>query len=76
MAKRRTRFGTWCKRDVNDETKIFYTFRMIENDGTQEVKHFTSDDPQPFSMLDRLYYAWIESIILTAEGWNVTIYED
>ena len=76
MSKRRTRFGTWCKRDENDETKIFYTFRMKNYDGMQEVKHFTSDDGVPASWLTRLYYAWIESIERKEEGWQVSIYEE
>ncbi|MBQ1789747.1 MAG: hypothetical protein II008_06195 [Oscillospiraceae bacterium] len=76
MKNRRIRFVTWCNRDVDDNTKIIYTFRMVNGDGTQEVKHFTSDDEVPYSMLGRIQQAWIESIDLTAEGWNVTIYED
>lgn len=40
MAKRRTRFKTWCKRDPDDERKINY--RVSDYDG--KVYTFTSED--------------------------------
>ena len=48
---------------------------MMGEDGIYEVKHFTSDDGVPFSWLNRIHYAWIESIERTTEGWQVSIYE-
>ena len=30
MAKRRMRFGTWCKKDLNDTTKIVYIFHTYD----------------------------------------------
>ena len=38
MAKRRMRFITWCKKDVNDERKINYTLKTYDN----KVLNFTS----------------------------------
>lgn len=73
---RRTRFVTWCKRDPNDDTKIIYTFRMKNADGTEETKRFTSEDEVPFWMLDRIRNAWIKSIARIDEAWIVEIYED
>lgn len=72
MAKRRTRFLTWAKRDPNDERKIVYTFK--ESDG--EVLHFTSEDIVPFSMLSRIRDAWIEQITLKDNAWYAVLYED
>lgn len=70
--KRRMRFVTWCKKDVNDERKINYTFKTYEN----EVLKFTSEEEQPRSMLIRLQNAWIEKIELLNNEWFVTLYED
>lgn len=77
---RRMRFGTWCRKDINDKRKINYTFRAFE-DGVDA--HFTSEDTCNFSTLERLRYAWIESIELiknesnNPEGeWYVILYED
>lgn len=70
--KRRMRFLTWCKKDVNDERKINYTLKTYE--GT--VLKFTSDEEQPYSMLTRLQNAWIESIELVNNEWFAVLYED
>lgn len=80
MAKRRTRFITWCKRDVEDETPIRYTFKSKEADGQESVEHFTSEQCVSFSLLERIRYAWIESITLESDEsgnyWNAVLYED
>lgn len=77
---RRMRFGTWCRKDPEDTTKIVYTFRMKEWDGYEHTALFTSDDPQSFSMLSRLREAWVESIERVQNGfsdhWAVVLYED
>lgn len=70
--KRRMRFVTWCKKDVNDERKINYTFKTYEN----EVLKFTSEEEQPGSMLVRLQNAWIDTIELVNNEWFVSLYED
>ncbi len=71
--KRRTRFITWCRRDMNDERKINYTFRNFE-DG--EDAHFTSEETCSFSTMERIRYAWIESIELIDDEWHVVLYEE
>lgn len=80
MAKRRTRFITWCKRDVEDETPIRYTLKAKEADGRESVLHFTSDESVSFATLERIRYAWVESITLESDGkgkyWNAVLYED
>ena len=76
MSKRRTRFITWAKKDPDDETKISYVFEMHLDDGSRELKTFTSEDPLPFWMLERVRNAWIDSINRTSEGWYVVLYED
>ena len=77
---RRMRFGTWCKKDLEDETKIVYTFRMKENDGEVHTAYFTSEDEQSFSMISRLHNAWIEKIEYIdnefSTHWNAVLYED
>lgn len=70
--KRRMRFVTWCKKDVNDERKINYTFKTYDN----EILKFTSEEKQPFSILTRLQNAWIETIELANNEWFVVLYED
>ena len=79
MAKR-MRFGTWCKKDPDDETKIVYTFKMKEWDGSEHTEYFTSEDQQSFSMLHRLRDSWIESIDRVKnefeDAWNVVLSED
>jgi hypothetical protein len=70
--KRRMRFGTWCKKDVNDTRKINYTLKTYEN----EVLKFTSEEEQPYSMIVRLRNAWIETIELINNEWFVLLYED
>ena len=72
---RRMRFGTWCKKDIDDNTKIIYTFRMTENDGTEHTENFTSEDAVPWSWLERIRYAWIDKIERDQDAWIVTIYE-
>ena len=78
--KRRMRFGTWCNKDLNDETKIIYTFKMKEADGSEHTEYFTSEDFASYSMLSRLREAWIESIKRVQnefeDAWNVVLYED
>lgn len=80
MTKRRMRFGTWCRKDPDDETKIVYTFRMKEADGYEHTAYFTSEDGQSYSMLSRLREAWIEKIERVQnefdDAWNVVLYED
>ena len=70
--KRRMRFITWCKKDVNDERKINYTLKTYE--GT--TLKFTSDEEQPYSMLVRLQDAWIEKLELVNNEWFAILYED
>ena len=65
------RFGTWCKKDVNDERKINYTLKTYEG----EILEFTSDDDQPLSMLSRLHDSWVEKIVLVDNEWFATLYE-
>lgn len=79
MGKRRMRFGTWCRKDEDDEHKINYTF--TDSDG--EVLYFTSEDIVSWSMLSRIRNAWIISIELiknefnNPEGeWYAILYED
>ncbi|MEE1078545.1 MAG: hypothetical protein UIC64_05770 [Agathobacter sp.] len=72
MSKRRMRFVTWCKKDVNDERKINYTLKTYDG----KVIKFTSDEPQPNSMLRRLQDAWIETIELVNNEWFATLYEE
>ena len=78
--KRRMRYGTWCKKDPEDTTKIVYTFKMKEWDGYKHTELFTSEDPQSFSMIHRLREAWIESIERVqndfSDHWAVILYED
>lgn len=77
---RRMRFGTWCKKDPTDETKIVYTFKMKEADGTRHTSYFTSEDTCSYTMLSRLREAWIESIERVknefSDHWAVVLYED
>lgn len=40
---RRIRFGAWCRKNLEDTTKIVYTFRMKECDGREKTMCFTSD---------------------------------
>lgn len=70
--KRRTRYINWCKKDANDERKINYTLKTYDG----KLLKFTSEEAQPFSILERLRYAWIESIELINNEWNVVLYED
>lgn len=73
---RRTRFGTWCARDINDETKIVYTFRMMDADGKKHTEHFTSDDTMEPGMMYRLREAWIDTIHRDSDAWIASLYED
>ena len=68
---RRTRFVTWCRRDPDDERPIKYTFKS-----TDGIQKFTSDDVVSFSTMERIRNAWIESIELIDNTWNVVIYEE
>lgn len=70
--KRRMRFATWCKKDVNDERKINYTLKTYDN----KILNFTSDEGQPQSMLIRLQNAWIDKIELINNEWFATLYEE
>ena len=72
MAKRRMRFVTWCKKDVNDERKINYTLKTYDD----KVLNFTSEEEQPRSMLIRLQNAWIDKIELVNNEWFATLYEE
>ena len=72
MAKRRMRFVTWCRKDINDERKINYTFKTYDG----KVLKFTSDEEQPYSMLGRLQDAWIERIDLVNNEWFASLYEE
>lgn len=73
---RRMRFGTWCRKDIKDETKIVYIFKTL-NDGEM---YFTSDEEVSYSMLGRLRWAWIEKIERVTNGfsdhWLAVLYED
>ena len=72
MTKRRMRFVTWCKKDVNDERKINYTLKTYDD----KVLNFTSEEEQPRSMLIRLQNAWIDKIKLVNNEWFATLYEE
>jgi len=72
MTKRRMRFVTWCKKDVNDERKINYTLKTYD----YKVLNFTSEEEQPRSMLIRLQNAWIDKIKLVNNEWFATLYEE
>jgi hypothetical protein len=75
--KRRTRFGTWCARDINDETLIRYTVRIKDHTGNVRTEQFTSEDNVDRSMLGLLKYAWIESITgEKGKAWDVVLYTD
>lgn len=74
--KRRMRFVTWAKKDPDDETKIFYTFRIKETDKSSKTIYFTSEDTVSYSMIERIRVAWIEKIEKVNDAWNVIIYED
>ena len=71
MAKRRMRFVTWCKKDVNDERKINYTLKTYD----YKVLNFTSEEEQQRSMLIRLQNAWIDKIKLVNNEWFANLYE-
>lgn len=80
---RRMRFGTWCKKDVEDETPINYVFKAKEwewNGGRMvretQVMHFTSEDTVTYAILSRIRNAWVESIERVDGRWNVVLYED
>lgn len=77
---RRMRFVTWAKKDPEDTTMIKYTFHMKKSDGTEEIKHFTSDDMVNFSTMKRIQQSWIKSIERkqngTEEYWDAVLYED
>lgn len=72
MTKRRMRFVSWCKKDINDERKINYTLKTYDG----KVLNFTSDEKQSCIMIFRLKYAWIEKIELVNNEWFVTLYEE
>ena len=72
MTKRRMRFVTWCKKDVNDERKINYTLKTYDD----KVLNFTSEEEQPRSMLIRLQNSWIDKIKLVNNEWFATLYEE
>lgn len=77
---RRMRFGTWCKKDPNDETKIVYTFHMKESDGSEHTMYFTSEDKASYSLLNRLRAAWIMKLERVtnelSDHWFAELYED
>ena len=77
---RRTRFGTWCRKDIEDTTKINYTFKMKEWNGTEHTAYFTSEDDCSYTMIGRIRNAWIENITRVQnefeDAWNVVLYED
>ena len=72
MAKRRMRFITWCKKDINDKRKINYTLKTYD----EKIEKFTSEDLMPHSMMVRLQTAWIDTIELVDNEWNVLLYEE
>ena len=72
MEKRRMRYVTRCKKDVNDKRKINYTLKTYD----YKVLNFTSEEEQPRSMLIRLQNAWIDKIELVNNEWYVTLYEE
>lgn len=69
---RRTRFETWCKKDVKDERKIDYTFTTCEG----EVQKFTSDEEFDNSFIQRIGQAWIKSLKLVDDVWHVELVEE
>ena len=71
MAKRRTRFVTWCKRDIDDERKINYRF----TDFRGSTMCFTSEDYCEPSFMHRLRNAWIKNIELINNEWFAELYE-
>lgn len=77
---RRMRFITWAKKDPDDNTKIAYTFRKRNQDGTKDTIYFTSEDLVSWDLFFRIREAWVESVELKQEEaeavWNVVIYED
>ena len=76
MAKRRMRFVTWAKKDINDKTPISYIF----TDSEGKTTHFTSENIVSFSFMARLREAWIEKIELVddklGKHWIAVLYED
>lgn len=72
MAKRRMRFITWCKKDIHDERKINYTLKTYDN----KIEKFTSEDSVTYSMMVRLQNAWVDTIELVNNEWNVLLYEE
>lgn len=70
MAKRRTRFKTWCKRDPDDERKINY--RVLDYDG--KVYTFTSEDEVSLSFFNKVSNAWIKNIDLINDEWYAVLY--
>ena len=72
MAKRRTRFKTWCKRDPDDERIINYEF--TDCDGHRYV--FTSEDVLDYSLFNRVCHTWIKDIELVDNEWYAVLYED
>lgn len=77
---RRMRYGTWCRKDPDDETKIVYTFHMKEWDGYEHTLYFTSEDVVDIFMLSRLREAWVKNIKRVqnefSDHWWVELYED
>ena len=71
MSKSRMRFITWATKDVEDTRKIIYTFK---EDGS--IQHFTSEDYVSPEIMNKIRYAWIESIELIDNVWNVILYAD
>jgi hypothetical protein len=75
---RRTRFITWAKKDPTDETPIQYTFHMKDWNGFEHTEHFTSEEPVstvPHLTMTRLQQAWVKSVELVDNKWNVVLYE-
>ena len=80
MAKRRMRFGTWCRKDPEDETMIVYAVHFKEWDGTIKTEYFTSDDIVSVSTIHRLREMWIKTVERVKnefqDAWVVELYED
>lgn len=71
MKKRRMRFITWAKKDTEDTRRIDYTLKE-----GNIVRHYTSEDYVSPEIMNKIRYAWIESIKLIDDVWNVTLYTD
>lgn len=66
---RRQKFINWCKKDVNDETKINYTCKISDN----EIIYCTSEEEVGYPLFRWIQEAYIESIYKENNEWYVTL---